>query len=282
MFSKKRIKVEVQLMAGKTFVSGNNTLIFEDLPIEANISVTKQPSGGNAKIKIYGASREHMDMVTTIKWRGDNWAVQKAVFVYADDGDGYKLIFEGNITDAYPHYESAPDVYIEIDALMGAYHNIREVPPFSRKGEVPTSQVFRDICADYGVMCENVDVQTTCKDPYFDQHGLSNRLVAAAKAYNVNPVMLNNRVILYSKAGVGAKWNFTKQSYIGYPMIIATGLRINLDTIYAVGLEDFFSVSGSEIEPANGDWNIYKFSYTLSTKIGGKWFMSVEGGRVIL
>ena len=280
MFSKKRIKVEVQLMSGKTFISGNNALVFENLPVEVDINITKQPSGGNAKIRIYGASKEYMRQVTTIKWRGDNWAVEKAVFVYADDGDGYRQIFNGNITDAYPHYESSPDVYIEIDALMGAYQNIREVPPFSRKGEVPTSQVFRDICADYGIMCVNAGVFTVCKNPYFDQHGLSNRLVAAAKAYNVNPVMLGNRVILYPKNGLGIKWEFTKQSYIGYPAITATGLKLNLDTIYAVGLEDFFSVSGSEVEPAIGNWKIYKFGYSLSTKIGGKWFMSVEGGRI--
>ena len=281
MFSKKKIKVEVQLVGGKSFLPNVNTLIFEDLPVDVNVNVVTLPSGGSAKIKIYGVSKEHLDMMTTIKWK-EPFITQKAVMVYADDGDGYKLLFEGNIMDALPRYENAPDVYIEIDAIMGAYHNIREVPPFSRKGEVPTSQVFRDICADYGVDFVNVDVFTNCKDPYFDQHGLANRLTAAAKAYNVYVVNYNNRVEISTNANVYKKWNFTTQSYIGYPEITGTGIKINLDTVYAVGLRDYFNISGSEVTAANDNWKIIKYSYSLSTKIGGKWFMTIEGTRVLL
>lgn len=283
MFSQKKIKVEIQLVDEKIkfFTPGVNTLTFENLPIEANINVVKLPSGGNAKIKIYGVSKEHMDMITTIKWKVP-FITKKAIYVYADDGDGYKLLFEGNIVNALPRYESAPDVYIEIDANMGAYHNIREVPPFSRKGEVPTSQVFRDICADYGVSFVNNGVFTMCKDPYFDQPGLSNRLTAAAGAYNVHVVNYNNRVEIFPKFGFSTRWKFTKQNYIGYPQVTTTGIKINLDTLYAVNLAEYFEISDSEVTVANDNWIIIKYSYSVSTKIDGKWFMSIEGTRVEL
>ena len=282
MFSNKKIKVEVQLVEGKEFSPNVNTLIFENLPIEVNLNVVTLPSGGSAKVKIYGVSKDHLDMITTIKWRKP-FITQKAIMIYADDGDGYKLLFEGNIVDALPRYESVPDVYIEISAIMGAYHNIREVPPFSRKGEVPTSDVFRDICADYGVGFMNHGVETMCKNPYFDQNGLSNRLTAASKAYNVYVIYNNNFVEIYPQyTGEAKKWNFTTQSYIGYPQITSTGIKINLDTVYAVGLRDYFNIKGSEVEPANGDWKIIKYGYSISTKIGGKWFMTIEGVRVLL
>lgn len=283
MFNQKRLKVVIQRTDGKSFFqSKNNTLTFEDLPIDVNISVVTLPSGGSARIKIFGVSKEHINMITTIKWK-QTFITQKAVYVYADDGEGYKLLFEGNIMDAIPRYENAPDVYIDINAVMGAYHNIREVPPFSRKGEVPTSQVFRDICAAYGVSFENNGVFTSCKNPYFDQNGLSNRLVAASKAYNVYVVMENNRVEIYPQYnGYAKKWNFTKESYIGYPQITGEGIKINLDKIFSIGLRDYFSIKNSEVEEANDNWKIIKYTYSLSTKIGGKWFMSIEGVRVIL
>lgn len=281
MFSKKRLKVEVQMISGE-FSPGINRLTFENMPIEAIINVVTLPSGGNAKIKIYGASKAHMDMMTTIKWK-EPFITQKAIMVYADDGDGYKLIFEGNITDALPRYESAPEVYIEIEAVKGAYHNIREVPPFSRKGEVPTYQVFRDIAAQYEVGFVNHGVLTSCKDPYFDEHGLSNRLNSAAKSYNVYVILENNSVEIYPQyIGLSKKWNFTKKSYIGYPSITGTGIKINLDTVYSVGLRDYFTISGSEVTAANENWKIIKYNYNLSTKIGGKWFMTIEGVRVEL
>ena len=283
MFSQKRIKVVIELVDDKkkTFSPNVNTLTFENMPIDANISVVTLPSGGSAKIKIYGVSKEHMDMITTIKWR-EGFIAQKAVYIYADDGEGYKLLFEGNILDAFPRYENAPNVYIEISAIMGAYHNIREVPPFSRKGEVPTWQVFRDICADYGVDCVNIDVQTSCKNPYFDQHGLSNRIRAAANAYNVYPVVYNNRVEISTHSKIHKKWNFTKNSYIGYPTLTQLGIKIKLDTLYAVGLRDFFNISGSEVDVANDNWIIIKYDYDISTKIGGKWFMTIDGQRIVL
>lgn len=283
MFSQKRIKVVIELVDKNKllFLPNTNSLIFEDLPIEANISVCSLPSGASAKIKIYGASKEHTDMITTIKWK-EGFIAEKAIYVYADDGEGYKLLFEGNITSAFPRYENAPNVYIDIEAVMGAYHNIREVPPFSRKGEVPTSQVFRDICADYGVTCINVDVFTSCKDPYFGQHGLANRLVAAAKAYNVYLVNYNNRVEIYSQRGFGKRWKFTKDKYIGYPSLTNVGVKLNFDTIYDVGLYDVFSIRDSEVTVANDNWKIIKYMYSLSTKIGGKWFMTINGTRAIL
>lgn len=281
MFSKKRIKVEMQMINGE-FSPNVSKLTFENMPIEVSINVVTLPGGGNAKIKIYGVSKTHMHMMTTIKWK-EPFITQKAVLVYADDGDGYKLIFEGNVTDALPRYESAPEVYIEISAMKGAYHNVREVPPFSRKGEVPTYQVFRDIAADYEVGFINHGVVTSCKDPYFDQAGLANRLTAASKAYDVYVVYENNIVEIYPRyLGVSKLWDFTKNSYIGYPSITGTGIKINLDTIYAVGLRDYFKITDSEVIAANDNWKIIKYNYNLSTKIGGKWFMSIEGTRVIL
>ena len=286
MFSKKKIKVVIQLVDKKEkfFVPNVNTLTFEDLPIDVNVNVTTLPSGGSAKIKIYGVSKERMEMITTIKWKKP-FITEKAIYVYADDGEGYKLLFEGNIMDAFPRYESAPDVYIDITAVMGAYHNMKEVPPFSRKGEVPTYKVFRDMCADYGVDCVNVEnlVQTTCKDPYFDQSGLANRLRAASKAYNIYVVYENNLVKIYPQyLGEALRWDFTKENYIGYPQLTPSGIKISLDNINAVGLRDYFTIKGSEVSGADDTWKIIKYSYNLSTKIGGRWFMTIDGQRDML
>lgn len=41
-----------------------------------------------------------------------------------------------------------------------------------------------------------------------------------------------------------------------------------------------FTITGSNVSPANSKWKAVKVSYNLSTKIGGKWLMSVDGTRV--
>jgi len=284
MFSKKKIKVVIQMVDKKVkfFAPNVNTLTFEDLPIDVNINVTTLPSGGSAKIKIYGVSKERMEMITTIKWKKP-FITEKAVYVYADDGEGYKLLFEGNIMDALPRYESAPDVYIDITANMGAYHNLVEVPPFHCSDGVPTESVFRDICAQYGVNLINHGVTGNVSAQFFGENGLANRLRAASKAFNVYVIYRNNTVEIYPRyTGTANRWDFTKESYIGYPQITEVGIKINLDVVNAVGLRDYFTIKGSEVSAANDSWKIIKYGYSLSTKIGGKWFMTIYGERVTL
>lgn len=292
MFSKKRLKVVIQLIEENAVLfnredgTPSNNLTFEDMPIDVKIDITALPSGGNANVKIYGVSKEYMQAITTIRWR-QAFIPQKAIYIYADDGEGYKQIFEGNIMQAMPRYDSVPNTYIEINATMGAYHNIEEVPPFYYIGEASTSDVFRDICAAYNVECVNHEVTGMVKNPYFDEEGLSNRLTAASRAYNVYVVLKNNVVHIYpSDTGVSARWTFQPIDWIGYPQITETGLQISLDAVYPVDLRDYFQCLGSEVDVANKDfyfdtsWKIVKFSYSLSTKIGGKWFMTIDGVRV--
>ena len=44
----------VQMVDGKSFLSNVNTLTFENLPVDVSINVVTLPSGGKAKVKIYG------------------------------------------------------------------------------------------------------------------------------------------------------------------------------------------------------------------------------------
>lgn len=281
MFSKKSLRVEVQNVEGD-FFPGINTLEFKDLPIEVDLNFVTLPAGISGKIKIYGVSKKHMDAITTIKWKQD-FITQKAVRVYANDGEGENLLFEGNIMSAVPNYNSAPDVCISIDACAGAYSNLKSVSPSTLQGEVSAHQVFQKICSDFGVNFENYGVVgKNEKDPNYPQDGLANRINAAAKNLDVYVVMDNNTVKIYPNNGYKANnWKLTKQNYIGYPTFNSIGVEIKLDRLYyAMSLADFFTISGSEVSAANDTWKVIKMNYKLSTKIGGKWFMAVSGVRM--
>lgn len=286
MYSKKTLRVEVQKISGNlTPFSG--TYNFVNLPVEVKINKVKLPAGYSAIINIYGLSKQKLDSITTIAWK-TGFIDQIAVRVFANDGNGEHLLFEGNVMSAIPNYSSAPDVCISITACAGAFYNLMtDVPPSSIKEgeEVPVRQVFEEICKQYGVVLDDRGVEGSCTFPRIDGNGLAERISRAAKAYNVNFYIDNNSVTIYPKDSYDykAKNNlvWTKNDYIGYPSFNNTGIDLKLDRIlFSLQLGDFFTIKGSEVSAANDKWFVVKVSYDLSTKIGGKWEMNVSGVRV--
>lgn len=279
MWSNKKIRVEIINMEGM-FYNDKNNLIFEDMPIDLNITKTSLPANYKCTVNIFGASKTKMDMVTTLKWR-ESKITQKAIRVFVNEGKGYSLIFDGAIQYAAPVYDSVPETAIRIEASAGAYTNLMIVPPYTLKGEVPVANVVRDICNTYNVQFENHGVDITCKNPRIETAGLSNRLNEIAKTYKINIVYGNNRVDIYPEGKTGKKWNLTKDTYIGYPSFTATGIKLSCDTVFSISPSEAFIISGSEIPYANDSWYVIQVTYNLSTKIGGKWTMTLEGVRYI-
>lgn len=285
MFSEKKIRVEVQKISG-SFTPFSGVYNFVDLPIEVKINKVKLPAGYTATINIYGVSKQTMDSMTLITWQV-GLIDQIAVRVFANDGDGEHLLFEGQIMSALPNYSNAPDVCISINACAGAFYNlVTDVPPSSDENgkEVPVRQVFEDICNQYGVNLDNRGVEGTCRYPRIEGDGLLSRITAASKAYNVTAIIENGTVIIFPKGSTlykSQEWYWTSQDYIGYPSFNITGIDLKLDrAIYNLQLWDFFTLRGSIIPAANDRWAIIKITYNISTKIGGKWEMSVSGIRV--
>lgn len=282
MFSKKSLRVEIQNLDGE-FISGVNTISFKNLPIEVQISLVELPKAFSANIKIYGISKENMNYITTLHWK-DLMIVEKAIRIYANDGDGEKLLYEGNIQSANPVYDTAPDIYIDINSVAGAFFNMSDIPPSSLPKNASVPDIFRKICYDYGIGFVNNGVnKMSSGSVYYGQSGLLNRIRAAAIEHNVSANIYNNRVEIYPKGERFPKvWTFNKQNYIGYPSFANMGIKLTLDKIYYVNVGDVFKIVGSDVDAANDSFEIHKINYNLSTKIGGKWFMTLFGTRYIL
>jgi len=282
MFSKKSLRVEIQNLDGD-FVSGINTISFKNLPVEVKISLVELPAAFSANIKIYGISKENMNYITTLHWK-DLTIVEKAIRIYANDGDGEKLLYEGNIQSANPVYSTAPDIYIDINSVAGAFFNMSDIPPSSLPKNASVPDIFKKICYDFGIGFVNNGVSgMSSGSVYYNQAGLSNRIRAACIEHNVSANIYNNRVEIYPKGERTPKvWVFNRQNYIGYPSFIDMGIKLSLDKIYYVNVGDVFKIVGSDITSVNDSFETHKIEYNLSTKIGGKWFMTLFGTRYIL
>lgn len=278
MFKTKSLRVEIQQEAGD-LTPTSLFYVYKDVPIDVSINRT-EPSYG-AIIKIYGVSKEDMARMTLLKWTYDI-AVQRAVRVYATSGDSEMLIFSGNMVSGTPNYSTAPNTYIEIQAIAGIYYNFAVIPPTVYKGSIPAPSLIKDLCDFLHISFYNFGVDKIAVNPHFEADGLRKRVEEIAKAYDFNAIIRDERVEIYSKdlkEQQVTKWNVNKNNYVGYPTFTETGISLNFDEIFDIDVEHIMEIDGSEIKPANDKWLVRKVVYDLSTKINGKWIMRVEGIR---
>lgn len=282
MFVQKKIKAQII-----EYDKNNDAVVtweWTDFPMEVSISKVII-FAMDAHIKIYGLSKESMDAITVYQW--NNFAIEnkRDIKLFVDEGNGEKEIYSGQINVAKPVYEQ-PNIYIDIQASAGTFQNtMGDIPPSSLKEEVSVPDIFRKIAKDYGMKLTNKGVTDGEKypTPYFDQDGMKNRLIAASSAYHVKFLITSDSVIIYpenSDVFYNRVWDITKEDYIGYPSFNDAGIVLNFDTILDIDINDKINISGSDVEVANQSWNVNRIAYNISTKIGGKWVMQVNGARI--
>ena len=279
MFSKKKLKAEITLM-DETY-HPEKTLTIEDLPISVNIEYVGNPSMPKAKIRIYGVSKEIMDEITTIQLF-EVFVKNRRIRISADEGDGYQVLFDGGIMNAVPMYNTAPNVFIQIESSLFLYQNFENLPPFN----VPDTgmsiySAISNCCKPFGIQVENYMTTTgMAKGGQYDG-GLRDRLWALERSCGSCRVtyVSNNIVRLFDKENptVTAEYELTPDNYIGYPNFNSCGIELTLDKLLPIECGDAFTISGSQVGFANTSWQVFKKQYNLESYMNGKWQMKLWG-----
>ncbi|MBO7732873.1 MAG: hypothetical protein J6S67_09980 [Methanobrevibacter sp.] len=286
MFSEKRIQVVVDLMeTGSDGVTlfPSKTLVLENLRVDLEIKKVFSPVGPTATIKIYGASKQEMNTITTIALRDTIIIEHKRVKIRVDNGNGYFTLFEGCIVEAVPVYQSAPDFYIQIESSVAAYENAMSRPPSSFPvKQVAISDLCKTICADYGVKCvtaPELELMPKVAPKNFEQKGLMARMAAVCEAYGLEMIRTGLEYRVFKRGeGYRPVWTFTPNQMIGYPSYANKMIAISTDDFASVEVCDYFRISGSEIPFANGLWYIVMIQYKLQSKTpNGKWEAIIHG-----
>lgn len=279
MFSKKRIKVEISLLS-ESFVP-QATLEFEDMPIDAQISYVGFPSAPKAKIKIYGVSKERMDEITTIQLFTP-FIQNRRLKLFIDEGNGYQVLFDGGIVNAFPQYNSAPDVYIQIESSALWYQNFENLPPFESSGAMSVFDVVNGICKQFGLKAENcLKNNIPAKHSTYNQNGARERLYAVEKEYGIKLIFLtNNTVRVFDKenAKIYSNYELTPDDYVGYPSFNNSGVEVTLDRMIDIECWDTFTIADSYVGFANTTWRCYKKTYNVQSYANNpRWEMKILG-----
>jgi len=206
-FTKKILRFTFTLEKGVFDTSGNNTLTVQGLRSQLSIA---NASGilATADIQIYGLLQSDMNALTTFKLLGQfsKTGIQRnTVMVEAGDEEtGLTTVFFGDIINSRAEYQSAPDVYLRIEAMVNAALKVAPAKTLSYKGLVDAKLIFKDIATAAGLELEIDDsLSRNIRTPYLTGSAI-NQARTLAESIDCDVIYDNKKMIVVSK-GVARK-----------------------------------------------------------------------------
>ena len=292
MFSEKKVKIEIILYDYKTLngetttnFSSGKVLTFENYRVNCKIVKVPSSAGYTASVDIYGVSKQHLEQMTMIAWINGE-VIPRGVKIYADDGKGYQILFEGGIMEAIPVYKEVPDVAIHIESSMLVYPNLMKAPPISLTNGASISLFCQQMCSAYGVACsfdESANQTWAGGTVVFGQDNLGDRL-EALKSFGFDYNFGAGVYVFAKNANISRRWFFTPADYVGYPTFETFGICVETaDVTSKINCGDVINIKGSDVAVACGDWQVNKIEYNLQPrKPDGEWSMKIHTTRYLV
>ncbi|HFW4265289.1 TPA: hypothetical protein ACIBOF_003342 [Salmonella enterica subsp. diarizonae serovar 61:r:-] len=265
------ITVEFTLSDGRTFDNGKgNILTIPEAKCFATVTVYGGTAGTQITLYIWGLSPAHMaDLSYRGVWRPAQSTTNK-MRIWADG----RLVFEGDITDAYADYNQAPDIPLILTGQVSFNLRNQTAADFSAKGDVPVADIIRALASSAGLKFENQGVSRSLSNPHFSGNVVQQMLDAASAAdINIDQGDVE-KVTIWPKdkaLDIPPLYISPDHGLIGYPVYTMTGLSAT--TIFCPDLFIGRRVHlESSLPNVTGDYQLTGVIHTITSRtVGGPW-----------
>jgi hypothetical protein len=170
-YAHRQIQATIQLGTGSFGDIGSNKLVTPlSLRMECKISQAHLPTAGRMTLRIFGLT---LSQINTLTRSGLQFYLNRNNKIAMQAGDptsGLSTIFNGNIFESYPDFESQPEasfIIVAIDQGPLGTIQLQPVPPVSFPGAVPVANALQQILRPAGLTLENNGVTAVLQSPYF-------------------------------------------------------------------------------------------------------------------
>ncbi|HCM6306899.1 TPA: hypothetical protein N3Z72_005288 [Salmonella enterica subsp. enterica serovar 6,14:y:1,7] len=265
------ITVEFTLSDGRTFDNGKgNILTIPGAKCFATVTVYGGTAGTQITLYVWGLSPAHM---ADLSYRGVWRPAQSTANKMRVKADG-RLIFEGDITDAYADYNQAPDIPLILTGQVGFNLRNQTAADFSAKGDVPVADIIRALASSAGLKFENQGVSRSLSNPHFSGN-IVQQMLDAALAADINIDLGDvEKVTIWPKdkaLDIPPLYISPDHGLIGYPVYTMTGLSAT--TIFCPDLFIGRRVHlESSLPNVTGDYQLTGVIHTITSRtVGGPW-----------
>lgn len=283
-FVRRNIDLTFRLGQGEFGGAGagfNTVKLPSGLRVEASISMAGDTSQTMCQLRVYGLPLDVMNKLSVLGKpivAGSLNTVE--VEVSDDDNPAPQTAFIGTIFQAWADLQNPPDGMFMVSATQGLLDALRPIPPASYNGSVDVALAMQSIATQLGHLFQNNGVDVRLSYPYLAGTG-RDQLQQLADSAGINWVLDENTVVIWPRGGSRTDIPEAQVSaatgMIGYPIWTDGGVVIK--TLYnpALRFGSLIRVE-SDIEPANGQWTVYRVDHELESQVsGGKWFTVCEG-----
>jgi hypothetical protein len=163
----KTIKTTIILGEGE-FKDGTNTRIIEGLATEISVNKAGLPEKNTAKIKIANLSLADMEQMTFLAFRNLESRKNHIMVEAGEQGKALDMVFKGDITSSFPDFESAPDIYFNIEAMTAGWSVRLATPPTSINGEMDAACLIEQFASEAGFAFVNNGVSASVRNTTFN------------------------------------------------------------------------------------------------------------------
>lgn len=275
--SKKRLRFVITLGTGDFDSKGSDQIILEGYRAVADITNAGGLQMGELRGRIYGVSASDMNAITSFAYRFGATTPNTCI-VYAIDGDVETMVFAGNIVNAWPDFNSPPDVFLHIQAQAALFNLLKSVPPRSFSGTIDVAEVMGQLAKSMSFAFENNGVVQKMTDPYLPGTALdqANELARSAGI----DMFIDLTTLAICPKGVSRKVTApiisASTGLVGYPMF--DGVYLSLRTLFNPGIIPGGTIKvESDRDRATGTWQVLSMNHRLeSEKPDGAWFTSLR------
>ncbi|EIN3807928.1 hypothetical protein LOV60_000012 [Salmonella enterica] len=265
------ITVEFTLSDGRTFDNGKGNIpTVSGAKCFATVTVYGGTAGTQITLYIWGLSPAHM---ADLSYRGV-WRPAQSTANEMRVRAGGRLIFEGDITDAYADYNQAPDIPLILTGQVSFNLRNQTAADFSAKGDVPVADIIRALASSAGLKFENQGVSRSLSNPHFSGN-LVQQMLDAASAADINIDLGDaEKVTIWPKdkaLDIPAVHISPDHGLIGYPVYTMTGLSAT--TTFCPDLFIGRRVHlESSLPNVTGDYQLTGVIHTITSRtVGGPW-----------
>ncbi len=277
------LTVQFQLGEGAFGEAGEDVVELAGLRVIATVEKMGSPGMNSAVISIYGMTPSQMNQLTRVGVVPSAFRKNIVVLKAGTDPSNLSLVFAGGIREAWPDYQSAPEVAFNVTAFTGMLAAMKTALPKTYQGRVSVATIMGQLATDMGYALENnLKNPIFLDNPYLPGTARSQAL-AAADAANIFVYFDDDDGIMTlvdrdgSRAG-DAPVISVDTGMAGYPIYVGPG-RIAVRTIYAPGIRFLGNVQvKSTQQGAEGMWRVVRLSHRLESQTpNGAWFTDIVG-----
>jgi hypothetical protein len=269
----KTIKTTIILGEGE-FKDGTNTRIIEGLATEISVNKAGLPEKNTAKIKIANLSLADMEQMTFLAFRNLESRKNHIMVEAGEQGKALDMVFKGDITSSFPDFESAPDIYFNIEAMTAGWSVRLATPPTSINGEMDAAGLIEQFASEAGFAFVNNGVSASVRNTTFNGSPVQ-KAQQCAEEIGAELIMDDDvwTVQPWEKPqGVAVLLN-KDSGLIGYPSFTSDGVKAKC--FYNSQLKLGGQVKIESVVPrASGYWKITKLTHNLAAYTNGEWTSS--------